>query len=386
MTLATLPTADASPAPTPTYFAHTRTAQIESVNYLVAQGRHARRRDRTGAARVRQGAIPGTSLGWSLLDGPIPEPRPVHSSHYAAAHRALLRAHGARVRKGAPLGLHLLVNISPGWVTEGGGLHDPANPRIQAHFAAVVDWVRVAFGAEALFAVRIDLDETGGGVADVFVAPLRRLGHKIRSASGHLWVSVNRAMEELTDSTGHLGWENWHAINTSWAAYARQHLDPRLKRGIPAAITGHRHISPDLLRAMHQALDRRADELEVERRAQDEIGAAFARVLRAVLGGWRLEEGVDRTPTLSPPPALPLRGEKDAPDERTLLADLTLVWPSHAPALRAAARLVSRFTEWSPATRFALDAVEPIDQLQETDPAEPQDKPDHDPWAEYEPN
>ena len=337
------------------HYAYTRSAKIMSEDYLVAQGRHARREDGTGAARVREDAVAGTSLGWSFLDGPQPTPRPVHDSCYDGAHRAFLQAHAARVRKNGPLGLHLIVNVSAAWIEQGGDLHDPTNPRIRAHWDAVVTWARDAFG-EALFALRIDLDETGAGVADAFLAPLRRLGHKAKTAAGRLWVSVNRAMEELTTRFGHRKSENWHAINTAWAAHAREHLDPRLERGTPKRLTRRRNLSPDLVRAMHERLDAREAEIRQQERRAGNVERALDNVLQAVLAGRRMTVTAEGYLVLRP--CLPEPGEVGrAPgeDDHQLRSDLWFLWPDYAAAIRAAVTFSERITMRLARSHEAID-------------------------------
>lgn len=342
-------------------FAYTRARKIASVQYLVEQGEHARREDATGAARVRPDAIPGTSLGWSILDGPVPEPRLVHDTRYDQAQRAHARAHGARRRGNAgPLGLHLQVNVSPEWIEEGGGLHDPANPRIKAHFRAAIDWARETFGP-ALFALRVDLDETGGGVLDAFLSPLRQLKQKGKAYSsdggGPLWISVNRAMEELTTRFGHRRSENWGAINSSWAAYARAHLDPRLERGVPKRLSRRRHVPIDQVRRAHEALDARDAELEQEAIALKRREAILAHVMAATLAG-RIEPDAAGEPAVRPSRALAGCGVLLPLGSDSELADhLRRVEPAYASLLRIAMDFVQRHLRLGRATVDLADAA-----------------------------
>lgn len=330
------------------FYAYTRAKKIMSEQYLVAQGKHARREDRTGAAQVRAGAVPGTSLGWSTLDSPVPEPRLAHDSRYDAALRAFLEARRGWRRGRRPLGLHLEVNISPVWIEEGGNLHDPTNPRVRAHWDTVVAWIAKTFG-DALFALRIDLDETGGGVADAFLAPLRRLGHKSQSqtpsAAGRLWISVNRAMEEITGRFGHRKSENWGAINTSWAFHAKEHLDSRLHRGDPKRLTARRHVPIDAVRSAHAALD--AEEAEFDGQVADLHHRSFvlAEVLAATLSG-RIGTGAAGELTVRSA-WVPARGGPPASreDDDVLRQDLRLVAKSHSAAVRAGLAFVENLLQ-----------------------------------------
>lgn len=222
-------------------FAYCRTKSIKSFQYLGHQSRHARREDETSKPRIRKGAEPGAALAWSIDEGPQPD--------YAASFRELKKVRGASERKGAQLGLHMLVGVSPEWVREAGDLHDPENPRNRELLDAAREWADT-WSNGGCYAARIDLDETGGAVVDLFIAPLAEQHHK--SGKSKLTVSVNKALEAL--SLQHTGKKSKHfaALNTSWAEYASAHLDPRLQRGRPKDETGAEHVGPDRYRAMMQ--------------------------------------------------------------------------------------------------------------------------------------
>lgn len=220
-------------------FAYCRTKPIKSVQYLGHQSRHARREDETSKPRIREEVSPGTALSWSCDDAPRPD--------YAASFRAFKKAKGAGERKGAQLGVHMLVGVSPEWVREAGDLHDPKNPRNQQLLDAARAWADT-WSNGGTYAARIDLDETGGAVVDLFIAPTSEQKHK--SGKSKLTVSVNKALESI--SIEHTGKKSKHygALNTSWAEYARANLDTRLQRGRPKGETGIEHIGPDQYRTM----------------------------------------------------------------------------------------------------------------------------------------
>lgn len=327
------------------FVAFTRARKIQSAQYLVEQGEHARREDATGAARVRLDAIPGTSLGWSILDSDLPVPRPVHDTHYNKALEVHLTRNKARRRGTCALGLHLQVNVPAELIEEGGDLHDPANPRTHKLFKTTVDWIHKTFGP-ALFALRIDLDETGGGVVDAFLAPLRHLGqkgkHYAQGAGGPLWISVNRAMEELTTRFGHRKSENWGAINTSWAAYAREHLDPRLVRGEPKRHSGRKHIPIDQIRQTHEAFDAWEADLKHLKDDLRRKKAALARVMAATLAG-RIRPDAGGEPVVQPGWTAFCGGRsKTVEDDASLLRDLQLVERTSGVAIRTAMAFVRR--------------------------------------------
>lgn len=252
-------------------FAYCRTEQIRSVQYLGHQSRHARREDDTSKPRIRADATPGTALSWSCDDGPRPD--------YAASFRALKKAKGAGERKGAKLGLHMLVGVSPEWVKEAGDLHDSENPRNRELLDAARAWADT-WSNDGCYAARLDLDETGGAVVDLFIAPTSEQRHK--SGKSKLTVSVNKALEAI--SLKHTGKKSKHysALNTAWAEYARAHLDPRLERGKPKGETGIEHVGPDQYRTMMQEAEAaRKAAREAETRARKVEADARAKLAQA---------------------------------------------------------------------------------------------------------
>lgn len=284
-------------------FAYCRTKPIKSVQYLGHQSRHARREDETSKPRIREEVSPGTALSWSCDDAPRPD--------YAASFRAFKKAKCAGERKGAQLGVHMLVGVSPEWVREAGDLHDPKNPRNQQLLDAARAWADT-WSNGGTYAARIDLDETGGAVVDLFIAPTSEQKHK--SGKSKLTVSVNKALESI--SIEHTGKKSKHygALNTSWAEYARQHLDQRLERGRPKDETGVQHVGPDQYRAMMreaeaardaaraaEAKARQAERAAAEKLAQAEgavriaaeVGAAVITggLVRDDSGKWMIQKG-----------------------------------------------------------------------------------------------
>ena len=301
-------------------YAYCRSKPIKSIQYLGHQSRHARRVDETSKPRMRPGAQAGACLSWAIDAGPEPD--------YAASFRALKKAMGAGERKGAQIGLHMLVGVSPSWVEAAGALHDPKNPRNRQLLEAARAWAD-SWSGGGCYAARLDLDETGGAVVDLFIAPLAEQKHK--SGRSKLTVSVNKALEAI--SLQHTGKKSKHyaGLNSSWADYARQHLDPQLQRGRPKSETGVEHLGPDAYRAMmvdaeaartvaHEA-EARAKAMEKEARAklaaaeerlkqatravETSVRAAAAvlagTLLRSDQGKWTVKPGSDlRTDDLKP--------------------------------------------------------------------------------------
>ncbi|MPR10302.1 hypothetical protein [Microvirga tunisiensis] len=214
-------------------FAYVRALKLKNIQYLIKQGRHALRKDTT--SEVRPGAKPGTAVIWTPPD--LPEG--VDPRDYRALYRLSKNSRGFAERQNAAIGLHLLVGVSSSWIKAAGGLHDPENPRNEKLRDAAVAWVESWAGAGSVIGARLDLDEAGGGVVDVFVVPVFEQKHK--SGSTKLTVSVNKALTGLQAT--HKSDYSYEALQTSWHAYAQEHLDKTLQRGEPKYKTNREHLS-----------------------------------------------------------------------------------------------------------------------------------------------
>lgn len=277
--------------------AYTRSKPISSVQYLSAQSKHAWREDKTSERRVRVDAVPGTNISWTLEDGPSPF-APQNTSkkpEYLAAYKKFKADNGVGERKGAQLGIHLLVGVSPEWVEETGGLHDPENPRNKQLLEAAVTWANT--WSNGVYAARLDLDETGGAVVDLFVAPVREQRHK--NGSSKPVVSVNKALEELSIEVFGKRSKHYASLNTSWAEYAALNLDPRLKRGVSKEQTKKEHIPPDEYRELMQqakfqleSATKKEKEAEKLRAENEAAKAAFEKTMESER--MRLKQESDR--------------------------------------------------------------------------------------------
>lgn len=213
--------------------AHVRSLKVKNTQYLTKQRSHAHRKDTT--SEVRPGVEPGTSLVWSPPQLPVGgDPK-----DYRALYLSLKRRLHFSERQGAAIGMQLLVGVSPSWIMAAGELHGPNNPRNQQLLDEAVAWVKSWAGEDAVFGARLDLDEAGGGVADVFCAPVAEQRHK--SGVTKRVVSVNKALSKLqSDVRAECSYE---ALQTSWHAWAQEHLDPELQRGEPKTKTNREHLS-----------------------------------------------------------------------------------------------------------------------------------------------
>lgn len=228
-------------------YAFVKSDPVTSVQYLTAQQEHARRRDGSSARRVRPDAVPGMSLHWPPTLAPT---RDDPGCGYVAAFNRHIDQRGADLRKGSALGLHMLVCVSQEWIRETGGLHDEDNPRVPALLRAAVDWAQ-GWSGGGVWAARMDLDERGGGVVDIFVSPIEEQRHKSGRKVKPV-VSVNKAVERLSLQHHNRRASHRAALNTDWALYAQEHLDPRLQRGRPQRETGAGSSPIDAIRRSMQ--------------------------------------------------------------------------------------------------------------------------------------
>lgn len=261
-------------------FAYTRTKDIKSFQYLTAQTAHALRQDKTSQSRMREGAVPGTAMHL-FREAPSPATpetlkldAPVigqYKPNYVESFKKFKSEKGAAERKGAKLGLHILCGVSTDWMTEAGDLHDPKNPNQRKLMDAAVAWVN-SWSDDGVFDARIDLDETGGAVVDLFVAPTAIQNHK--SGKSKKTISVNKALEALSIEMNLSKSKHLSALNSSWAKYAQANLDSRLTRGTPKSETKKEHIPPDQYREMMERATKAEADAEALRKRAVELEAS----------------------------------------------------------------------------------------------------------------
>lgn len=204
-----------------------RVNKLTTIAQLRGATLHAERADETSQSRLREGAEPGAGIAWS---------KAVQDRDYLAAFKAHKAELGAKERKGAPLAMQALCVVSPEWVKAAGDLHDPDNPRNRALFDQAKAWAESWAGKGAVFGARLDLDEAGGAVVDLMIAP-------VRDSRGKPVISTQKALVELKATTGERN--EYSALQTSWADWARKHLDAQIERGLRKEISSRQHLSPE---------------------------------------------------------------------------------------------------------------------------------------------
>jgi hypothetical protein len=182
-----------------------------------------------------------------------------------AAFHAHRKRHGIGDTKNGGLGLHLMVIVTSSFITDQGQLHDPNNPANQALFAESMAFARSVFGENSLYAARMDLDETGGGVVDLFLTPAA-----IDGRSKTLKIATSKFFTALR--LKHRERMSYAALQTEWANWCNAHLSPAFERGKRKAVTRAEHLGVEeyrQARALAQLeLDRMLDEAyEIRREA-----------------------------------------------------------------------------------------------------------------------
>ena len=163
---------------------------------------------------------------------------------------------GASEKKGVKPVMHVVVGVSPEWL--GSGVHDRDDPRVKRLLNAAIEWANAELGGT--FAARYDVDERGGGVVDVFCAPVREYAVG-RGRTMRRMVAPAKALRELGQRRGRK--ISYSAMQDAWAEWANRELgDGRVQfqRGRPKAETRAENLSPeDYKRSLELAADRERD-------------------------------------------------------------------------------------------------------------------------------
>lgn len=243
-------------------------SNLKHFSQIQSAERHAKREDKTSQKRQSGDRHWAENYFWSKAgDGPL-----FGGADYAAAYKIHKKEMGVTSeRKGAAIGQHLLVGVSPEWLAETGDPRDLRNPRVKELIEEAKDWAESWMGEGAVWAVRYDTDEKGSGVVDILASPVRTAHHK--SGQSKPSISVRKANAELAEKHGRPN--AFQAMQDDWALWASQRLSERLQRGIPQKETGREHLTPEAysaaLSAREEALAAR--EKRFEARAAEALTA-----------------------------------------------------------------------------------------------------------------
>ncbi len=220
-------------------YAAVRCSNFTRFQALAAQTRHGRGIDVSARSRAVRGGPRG--LAASCLPGAeklefVPVGDDSDRTDLVAAYRHRKKEAGASERKSAAFAMHLLAIISPEWV------HSPE--RVRKLTKAAHQWAEQSFGKGSVFAVRYDVNERGKGVVDLYVAPVRK--QKIgRYKKERIMLAPSAARGDLAEQMGRKRSQQYTALQDSWAKFCATHLDPKIQRGNPKALTGKGHMTPE---------------------------------------------------------------------------------------------------------------------------------------------
>lgn len=232
-----------------------RVQKIASMSTIRAAEAHGRRLDEASSKRV--------DASRSCLNLAASQYSPDDPLALEAAYRGFRKATSAAEGKGAAIMAHMIAVISPEVLAEAGDPRDPNNPKVRALFEQAQAWAQAEFGEKSLVAARLDVDEAGAGVVDLFVCPTAMQAGG-RGRKPKLTISVKSGLEAVAAKNGNK--RSYSAIQDSWGDWASQHIDPRLKRGKPKRETMRQHVHADLLKDGFEELKRRQTELDQRER------------------------------------------------------------------------------------------------------------------------
>ena len=175
---------------------------------------------------------------------------------------------GIREQKGASVAMHMLCIVSPEWLQETGDPRDPNNPRLKDLFKQSQAWAESAFGKGSVIASRLDVDEAGAGVVDVFVCPSSVITQKNRPDK--TVISTRKALKDIQRK--YKKPRSFMALQDSFSGHCKEHLDERIQRGIPKSISQREHVHADIYRPMAQQADKLLREAEEVRKTAEDRG------------------------------------------------------------------------------------------------------------------
>ena len=221
------------------FFSCIRASRIKGLSQLKQIEAHGRRIDEASQKRVDPTR---TELNFATTGGLTEDPLAL-----VDAFKALKSKIGAVEGGGkSSIGLHLLAIVSPEWLSEtGGDPRDRHNPRVREFQVQAQKWAIDTFGSDAFLGSRLDFDEAGAGVMDLFIVPTTMLKGG-RGRSEKRTISVNSALKPIQHKYKKLN--SFAGLQDSWAEHAQAKLDQRIERGTPKLISQRDHVYADVFR------------------------------------------------------------------------------------------------------------------------------------------
>ena len=190
-------------------------------------------------------------------------------------HRRHLKREKAGLRKGAAVAMHLQLGVTPEWL--GNARFDPKSELVVKLMDTATAFVEREFGG--VFAARFDVDEeSGGGIADVFAAPIRA-----NARSGRKVVSVRKSIQALKAKAKRPGKppRPFTVLQDLWHQECVSTLDSRIQRGERGSEAVHRDVeSYKLIQKLELSLDQHKQSLDQLGRQAATAVAAFRQRFR----------------------------------------------------------------------------------------------------------
>lgn len=215
-------------------FSAVRCNNIKSYHQLVALEKHAKRLDENSKNRVDFNRTKNNLYYSQYCED---------ATNLTQCHKEFKKFTGSVERKNSSLGLHFLAVISPEFIEETGDIHDPKNPRNVEIFNQSQEWIKQEFGEDSLISARMDLDEKGGGVVDLFVVPTKQITTKHTSKKT---ISTRQALKDIQYKYNRK--KSFEALQDSFSLFCQNNIDEKISRGIPKEISQREHVHADIYR------------------------------------------------------------------------------------------------------------------------------------------
>lgn len=243
-------------------FSAVRCYNVKTIQALASAREHAFRRDENSKKRVD---LSKTDLSLVSSKYAPDNPRDV-----VEAFKNFKSETGIKEQKGASVCLHMLCVVSSEWLQETGDPRDPENPRVQELFRESQKWAEAKFGPGSVIASRMDMDEAGSGVVDVFVCPSSVVGQKNRPGQDKRVISTRKALKNIQREYKRK--RSFMALQDSFAEFCQANIDPEIQRGIPKELKQREHVHADIYRPIAQQADKLLREAEEVRKTAEDRG------------------------------------------------------------------------------------------------------------------